>query len=80
MEFPVCFTTAKYENDMFVISLSLCETSNAFIDAFCYSRIHFHESGPFKLIDYVEIFTRFLGVDQFYVVCFCFYWVYMNTV
>ena len=30
MEFQVCFTLAKYENDM----LSLCETSNVFIDAF----------------------------------------------
>ena len=33
-------------NDMFL----LCETSNAFIGAFCYSKIHFHPSGPFKLI------------------------------
>ena len=49
MDFRVCFTkftTAKYENDMF----SLCETSNAFIGAFCYSKIHFHQSGQFKLI------------------------------
>ena len=46
MEFRVCFTTVKYEKDMF----SLCETSNAFIDAFCYSKIRFHQSGPFKLI------------------------------
>ena len=60
MEFPVCFSTAKYENDTFVISFSLCETSNAFIDAFCYSRIHFHQSGPLKLIKTVEIFTRFV--------------------
>ena len=37
---------AKYENDMFL----LCKTSNAFIDAFCYSKIHFHPSGPFKSI------------------------------
>ena len=29
---------------------SLCETSNAFIDAFCYSKIHFHQSGPFTFI------------------------------
>ena len=28
----------------------LCETSNAFIGAFCYSKIHFHPSGPFKSI------------------------------
>ena len=46
MEHRVCFTIAKYENGMF----SLCETSNAFIDAFCYSKIHFHQSGPFRLI------------------------------
>ena len=32
-----------YENDMFLI----CETSNEFIGAFCYSKIHFHPSGPF---------------------------------
>ena len=30
MKFRVCFTLAKYENDM----LSLCETTNVFIDAF----------------------------------------------
>ena len=30
MEFQVCFTFAKYENDM----LLLCETTNVFIDAF----------------------------------------------
>ena len=46
MEFRVCFAMAKYENDMFV----LCETSNAIIGAFCYSKIHFHPSGPFKSI------------------------------
>ena len=28
----------------------LCETSNAFIGAFCYSKIHFHPLGPFILI------------------------------
>ena len=46
MEFRVCFAMAIYENDMFL----LCETSNAFIGAFCYSKIHFHPSGPFKSI------------------------------
>ena len=46
MEFHVCFTFAKYENDM----LLLCETTNVFIDAFCNSKIHFHQSGPLKLI------------------------------
>ena len=30
--------------------LSLCETINAFIGAFCYSKSHFHHEGPFKLI------------------------------
>ena len=37
---------AMYENDMFL----LCETSNAFIGAFCYFKIHFHPSGLFKSI------------------------------
>ena len=46
MELRVCFTIAKYGNGM----LSLCETSNVFIDAFCYSKIYFHQLGPFKLI------------------------------
>ena len=46
MELRVCFTIAKYENDR----LSLCETINVFVDAFCYSKIHFHQLGPFKLI------------------------------
>ena len=36
----------RYEIDMFL----LFETSNAFIDAFCYSKIHFHPSRPFKSI------------------------------
>ena len=35
-----------YENDMFL----LCETFNAFIGPFCYSKINFHLPGPFKLI------------------------------
>ena len=38
---------AMYENDMFLF----CETSNASIGAFCYSKIHFHPSGPFKSIE-----------------------------
>ena len=42
----MCFTFAKYENDM----LSLCETNNEFIDVFCNSKIHFHQLGQFKLI------------------------------
>ena len=27
-----------------------CETSNSFVGAFCYSKFHFHPSGPFKSI------------------------------
>ena len=46
MEFRVYFAMAMYENDMFL----LCVTSNAFIGAFCYSKIHFHPSGTFKSI------------------------------
>ena len=46
VEFRVCFVMAMYENDMFL----LCEKSNAFIGAFCYSKIHFHPLGPFKSI------------------------------
>ena len=46
MEFQVCFTFAKYEND----NLLLCETTNVFIDAFCDSKIHFHQLGTFKLM------------------------------
>ena len=46
MEIRVFFAMAKYENDMFL----LCETSNAFIGAFCYSKILFHPSGPFRSI------------------------------
>ena len=46
MEFQVCFTFAKYGRDM----LLLCETINVFIDGFRNSRIHFHQLGPFKLI------------------------------
>ena len=30
--------------------LSLCETTNVFIGAFCCSKIHFHQLGSFKLI------------------------------
>ena len=45
----------KYENDMFL----LCKTSNVFIGAFCYSKIHFHPSGPFKSI---KTMLKFLHV------------------
>ena len=57
MEFQVCFTFAKYENDM----LSLCVTTNVFIAAFCNSKIHFHQLGPFKLVKTMLIcFVRFI--------------------
>ena len=46
MKLRVCFTLAKYENDM----MSLCETTNVFIDGFCYSKIHFYQLGSLKLI------------------------------
>ena len=47
MEFQVCFTFAKYENDM----LLKCETTDVLIDAFfCNSKIPFHQLGPFKLV------------------------------
>ena len=58
VEFRVCFPMEKYENDMFL----LCETSNAFIGAFCYSKIHFHPSGPFKSIKtMLKFFTCFVN-------------------
>ena len=61
MEFRVCFAMEMYENDMFL----LCETSNAFIGAFCYSKIHFHPSGPFKSIKTVlKSLHIFLGLSQ----------------
>ena len=46
MEFQVCFTFAKYENDM----LSLCETTNVFLMLFCSFKVHYLHLGPFKLI------------------------------
>ena len=30
--------------------LSLCKSTNVFIDAFCYSKTHCHQLGSFKLI------------------------------
>ena len=62
MEFQVWFTFTKYENDM----LSLCETTNVFIDAFCYSKVHFHQLGPFKLI--IEM-LKSLNVFKVYLQC-----------
>ena len=55
MEFQVCFTFAKYENDI----LLLCETTNVFINVFCNSKIHFHTLGPFELI---KTILKFLNV------------------
>ena len=55
VEFRVCFATAEYENDMFL----LCETSDACICAFCYSKIHLHPSGPFTSI---KTMLRYLHV------------------
>ena len=53
---------AIYENDMFL----LCETSNAFIGAFCYFKIHFHPSGPFKsiktMLKSLHVFIILLGL------------------
>ena len=48
MKFGVCFTLnfVKYKNDL----LSLCETTNVFIDAYCYSKSHLRQLGPLKLI------------------------------
>ena len=62
MKFGLCFTLAKYENDM----LSLWETTNVLIDAFCYSKIHFHHSGSFKLI---KTMLKSLDVCKFYLQC-----------
>ena len=46
VELRICFAKAKHENDMSL----LCVTPNAFLCTFCYSKIHFHRLGPFKLI------------------------------
>ena len=60
MEFPVCFTIAKYENDM----LPLCKTTNVFADAICYYKIHFHQLGPFKLVEtMLKSFHVLLGLS-----------------
>ena len=62
MKFRVCFTLAKYENDM----LSLCETTNVFIDAFCCSKIQFYQLGSFKLI---KTMLNSLNVCKVYLQC-----------
>ena len=40
--FEYALQLQNYENGMF----SFCETSSAFIGAFCFSKIHFNQSGP----------------------------------
>ena len=55
MGFRKYFTIAKYENDNVVV----CETINVFNDAFCDSKIHFHQIRPFNN---VKIFTCFAKV------------------
>ena len=45
MEFRICFSIAKYENEIF----SLFETNSEFIQPFCLSEVHFHQSGPLTL-------------------------------
>ena len=60
-ELQVCFTFSKYEND----TLSLCETTNVFIDSDLLFQIHFHRLGPFKLIKNIflifKYFMRFIS-------------------
>ena len=46
--------------------LSLCETTNVFIDAFCYSKFHFHQLGSFKLI---KTMLKSLNVCKVYLQC-----------
>ena len=63
MKIRVCFTLAKYENDM----LSSCETTNVFIDAFfCYSKIHFYQLRSLKLI---KTMLKSLYVCKVYLQC-----------
>ena len=62
MKCRVCFALANYEND----TLSLCETTNEFIDAFCYSKAHFHQLGLFKLI---KTILKSLNVCKVYLQC-----------
>ena len=62
MKIRECFTLANYENDM----LSLCETTNVFIDAFCYSKTHFHQLGSFKMI---KTMLKSLSVCKGYLQC-----------
>ena len=62
MKFRVYFTLTKYEYNI----LSLCETTNVYMDIFCYSKIHFHQLGSFKLI---KTMLRSLNVCKVYLQC-----------
>ena len=64
MRFRVCLPLAKYENDM----LSLCETTNVFIDLFffCNFKIHFQQLGSFKLI---KTLLKSLNICKVYLQC-----------
>ena len=55
VKFREFFAMAKYENDMFL----LCETSNAVLVLYCFSKINFYPSGPFKSI---KTMLKFLHV------------------
>ena len=46
MKFRVCFTLAKYKNDV----LSLCETTYVLLMLICYFKIPFHQLWSFTLI------------------------------
>ena len=60
-EFRICFTIAKYENDVF----SLCETSNAFIHVFFLPFRNPFSSVRIVKIDFnnAEIFHVLLGLS-----------------
>ena len=62
MKFRVCFTLEKYEYNI----LSLCETTNAFIGAFCYSKLHIYQFGSFIFIKTV---LKSLNVCKVYPQC-----------
>ena len=46
--------------------LSLCETTNVFIEVFCYFRIHLHQLGSFKLI---KTMLKYFNVCKIYPQC-----------
>ena len=62
MKFQVCFTLAKYENDM----LSLCETTYVLLMLFCYFKIPFNQLGSSKLI---KTMLKYLNVCKAYLQC-----------